>query len=166
MGKKGILTKSEIVKTAKLFLESPYLWGGRITSGIDCSGFSQLIYRICGLEIERDARQQALQGKKIDSSKINPGNLAFFGNSIKEITHVIDEGVVEEYKKKDESEWPRVSMATYCHDCRDIVPAGIGKTLRGNPRTVCGNCHSKKISMGREDALRNFYHIRKQEEDK
>ena len=87
-GKKGILTKSKIIKAAKLFLESPYLWGGRITSGIDCSGFSQLIYRICGLEIDRDARQQALQGKKIDSSKINPGNLAFFGNSIKEITHV------------------------------------------------------------------------------
>ena len=87
-GKKGILIKSKIIKAAKLFLESPYLWGGRITSGIDCSGFSQLIYRICGLEIDRDARQQALQGKKIDSSKINPGNLAFFGNSIKEITHV------------------------------------------------------------------------------
>lgn len=87
-GKKGILTKSKIIKMAKLFLESPYLWGGRITNGIDCSGFSQLIYRICGLEIDRDARQQALQGKKIDSSKINPGNLAFFGNSIKEITHV------------------------------------------------------------------------------
>ena len=82
------MTKSKIIKAAKLFLESPYLCGGRITSGIDCSGFSQLIYRICGLEIDRDARQQALQGKKIDSSKINPGNLAFFGNSIKEITHV------------------------------------------------------------------------------
>ena len=60
---KGILTKSKIIKAAKLFLESPYLWGGRITSGIDCSGFSQLIYRICGLEIDRDARQQALWKK-------------------------------------------------------------------------------------------------------
>ena len=80
--------KQHLVQTALLYLHAPYLWGGRITSGIDCSGFSQLIYRICGLEIDRDARQQALQGKKIDSSKINPGNLAFFGNSIKEITHV------------------------------------------------------------------------------
>ena len=105
-----------------------------------------------------EAQQEGRASEKLEISDLD--------TAIKEITHVIDEGVVEEYKKKDESEWPRVSMATYCHDCRDIVPAGIGKTLRGNPRTVCGNCHSKKISMGREDALRNFYHIRKQEEDK
>lgn len=84
--------------------------------------------------------------------------------AISAITHVIDEEVVTQYKETEESTWPRTTMAVYCHDCREIVPAGIGKTLRGNARTVCGNCHSKKISMGREDALRKFYHLAKKEE--
>lgn len=80
------------------------------------------------------------------------------------ITHVIDEEAATQYRETEEASWPQTTMAVYCHDCRDIVPAGIGKTLRGNARTVCGNCHSKKISMGREDALRRFYHLEKREE--
>ncbi len=104
-----------------------------------------------------EAQQEGRASSKMEISDLD--------KAIKEITHVIDEEVVASYKNTDESDWGKTTMATYCHDCRDIVPAGIGKTLRGNPRTVCGNCHSKKISMGREDALRGFYHLRKKEEE-
>ncbi len=84
--------------------------------------------------------------------------------AIAAITHVIDENAVSQYKETEEDSWPKATMAVFCHDCRDIVPAGMGKTLRGNSRSICGNCHSKKISMGRESALRSFYHLEKREE--
>ena len=64
-GKKTGAKDCDIVETAKLYLNSPYLWGGRTFYGIDCSGFSQLVYKILGIEINRDASQQALQGKII-----------------------------------------------------------------------------------------------------
>lgn len=103
-----------------------------------------------------EAQQEGRAGAKLEISDLD--------TAIKEITHVIDEDVAKQYKEQHEKDWPRTTVAIYCHDCRDIVPAGIGRTLRGNARTVCGNCHSKKISMGREDALRNFYHLEKKED--
>ncbi len=95
------------------------------------------------------------------SGKLEIDNL---DEAIGAITHIIDEDVATQYKETEEEAWPRATMTVYCHDCRAIVPAGIGKTLRGNARTVCGNCHSKKISMGREEALRSFYHLAKAED--
>jgi hypothetical protein len=55
-------------------------------------------------------------------------------------------------------EWPTSRMATYCHDCRLIVPPEL-KSFGRRSRAVCGNCGSKKISSGREDALKSFYHL-------
>ena len=87
-GKTSKLIKPNIVKTAKLYLNSPYMWGGRISYGIDCSGFSQIVYKIQGIKINRDASQQAIQGKKIDRKNISEGDLAFFGKSKNKLTHV------------------------------------------------------------------------------
>ena len=73
----------------KYFLNTPYLWGGRSLFGIDCSGFSQIAYKIFGTWIPRDASQQAQIGKSI--SFINDaklGDLAFFDNEEAQITHV------------------------------------------------------------------------------
>jgi len=67
-------------------LNVPYLWGGKTYSGIDCSGFTQLVYKLNKIKINRDAYQQAEQGKTIDLVNAKEGDLAFFGN--KEITHV------------------------------------------------------------------------------
>ena len=64
------------------------MWGGRISYGIDCSGFSQIVYKIQGIKINRDASQQAIQGKKIDRKNISEGDLAFFGKSKNKLTHV------------------------------------------------------------------------------
>tara|TARA_B100000963_G_scaffold53595_1_gene41677 strand:- start:6516 stop:7280 length:765 start_codon:yes stop_codon:yes gene_type:complete len=85
----GIKDKVTIVNNAMLYLNTPYLWGGRSPFGIDCSGFTQMIYRLNGKEIPRDAYQQAEIGTTlsfIDESEA--GDLAFFDNHEGKIIHV------------------------------------------------------------------------------
>jgi rRNA maturation endonuclease Nob1 len=81
--------------------------------------------------------------------------------AITNVCNIMDQEAVSFFKNTKESEWKTVTMKIYCHDCRAIVPAGMGKTPRGKPRTVCGTCGSKKISSGREEALMQFYHLEK-----
>jgi len=81
--------------------------------------------------------------------------------AIAQANTILDEAVVAKFRKTEEEDIPTVKMMVYCHDCGSVVPAGIGKTLRGNPRTICGSCKSKKVSLGTEDALRRFYHLDK-----
>jgi hypothetical protein len=81
--------KDAIDITAKSFLNAPYLWGGRTHMGIDCSGFSQAVYRLHGIYLKRDAYLQAEQGFTVDflqNAKL--GDLAFFDNEEGRITHV------------------------------------------------------------------------------
>ena len=74
---------------AKQFLDTPYLWGGRTVLGIDCSGYTQLIYRLMGKEIPRDAYQQAEIGTTVSFVEESiTGDLAFFDNQEGNITHV------------------------------------------------------------------------------
>jgi len=60
-----ISTGESMADTAMRFMNSPYIWGGRIPSGIDCSGFVQLVYKIQGINIPRDSWQQAEGGISI-----------------------------------------------------------------------------------------------------
>lgn len=86
-----------MIKTAKKYINAPYLWGGRSPFGIDCSGFSQMVYKICGVKLYRDASQQALQGTNLNFiSEAKPGDLAFFDNQEGDIVHV---GIIMENKK-------------------------------------------------------------------
>lgn len=76
-------------QVALLYLNAPYQWGGKTPFGIDCSGFTQQVFRICGYRLMRDASQQVNQGKEItDLSEAHSGDLAFFSNEKSEITHV------------------------------------------------------------------------------
>ena len=76
------------IKMAKKYLNTPYLWGGRTPMGIDCSGYTQMVYRFFKKQLPRDAYQQAKIGEKISClNDVKLGDLAFFGTTRK-ITHV------------------------------------------------------------------------------
>ncbi len=82
-------SKSELVKTALIYLNAPYLWGGKTPFGIDCSGFTQMVYKLNGYKLLRDASQQATQGEALSFiEESEPGDLAFFDNNEGNITHV------------------------------------------------------------------------------
>lgn len=85
----GVINKKNIVQTAFLYLNSPYLWGGKTPFGIDCSGFTQMVYKLNGYKLLRDASQQATQGEALSFiEESEPGDLAFFDNADGAIIHV------------------------------------------------------------------------------
>ncbi|HPD95682.1 MAG: C40 family peptidase [Bacteroidales bacterium] len=78
-----------IIEVAKQFINAPYLWGGRSPFGIDCSGLTQVVFKICGISLPRDAKQQAAIGTDVEFvNQVQPGDLAFFDNDENEIIHV------------------------------------------------------------------------------
>lgn len=86
---KYISTNDTFPDTAMKFINSPYIWGGRVPSGIDCSGLTQLVYKIHGVPIPRDSWQQAEAGKNIEFiDEAVPGDLVFFDNDRGKISHV------------------------------------------------------------------------------
>ena len=81
--------KSDIVKTAFLYLNAPYLWGGKTPFGIDCSGFTQMVYKINGYKLLRDSSEQSTQGEALSFiEESQAGDLAFFDNPEGKIVHV------------------------------------------------------------------------------
>ncbi len=83
------LKKSNLITTAFMYLNSPYLWGGKTPFGIDCSGLTQMVYKLNGYKIKRDASEQAAQGQALSFiEESEPGDLAFFDNSEGSIVHV------------------------------------------------------------------------------
>lgn len=91
-GQPKVVTTAErdsIIENALLYQNAPYLWGGRSPFGIDCSGFSQIVYKLSGLRIKRDASEQAQEGKALSFvEEAQPGDLAFFDNEEGKIVHV------------------------------------------------------------------------------
>ncbi len=82
-------SREEVLLHAYLFLNAPYQWGGRSLFGLDCSGFTQMVYRLAGVTLLRDASQQATQGETLSFlEEAKPGDLAFFDNDEGRIIHV------------------------------------------------------------------------------
>jgi len=74
---------------AMLYLHSPYQWGGRSMAGIDCSGLTQMVFKLCNRKLPRDASQQAEEGEAVDFLQhAKCGDLAFFDNPEGRINHV------------------------------------------------------------------------------
>ena len=85
---------NNVCATAQTLLNTPYLWGGKNAMGLDCSGFTQVVYAAVGVNLLRNAREQITQGEEVKLlSEALPGDLAFFGYTNSEtqaikITHV------------------------------------------------------------------------------
>jgi len=129
--KHGFEFLKQIVKN---YMNAPYLWGGKTPFGIDCSGLTQQVFKLCGYNLKRDASQQYQQGVEISSlSDALPGDLAFFKNENNSISHV---GILMEdqdfihasgYVRKDKLDENGVyneELSTYTH-----ILAGIKRIL-------------------------------------
>ena len=78
-----------IKQIAFKFLNSAYLWGGKSVFGIDCSGFTQSVYKFLNIHLLRDAQQQATQGELVSFlQQAHCGDLAFFDDEEGRIIHV------------------------------------------------------------------------------
>lgn len=77
-------TADDLLATAEAFIGVPYLWGGTTGLGLDCSGYVQQVYRLNGLRLDRDAHQQAMEGRPVEVPA--RGDLIFFG--AQSVTHV------------------------------------------------------------------------------
>lgn len=87
--KENHVSKELINEISSLFLNTSYLWGGRSVFGIDCSGFTQMVYKFLNIPLRRDASQQAFQGSDLGFlEEAQCGDLAFFDNDEGKITHV------------------------------------------------------------------------------
>ena len=82
-------TPENSVQLAYQFLNCPYLWGGKTALGIDCSGLVQMVYKILGIPLLRDASQQVIHGTTVNFiEEAQPGDLMFFDNDEGKIIHV------------------------------------------------------------------------------
>ncbi len=83
------INKSKILEYAFMYLNAPYLWGGKSPFGIDCSGFTQMVYKLSGYNLPRDAYQQFELGTSYSFvEEAEAGDLAFFDNEAGKIVHV------------------------------------------------------------------------------
>lgn len=91
-GKKA--TGEDVVRVARQLLNVSYLWGGKNMMGYDCSGFTQTVYSVFGIDLLRNAREQVTQGEEVGSlAEAQPGDLVFFDHADRDpnatrITHV------------------------------------------------------------------------------
>lgn len=85
----GKMDKNRLIESAFLYLNSPFLWGGKTPFGIDSSGLTQMVYKLNGYRLPRNAAEQAKQGESLSFiEESEPGDLAFFDDKDGVITHV------------------------------------------------------------------------------
>jgi cell wall-associated NlpC family hydrolase len=87
-----------LAKVVNKFMRAPYLWGGRSPFGVDCSGFTQVVFKTLGIRLPRDSHQQAACGNRVDFvPEAKAGDIAFFENKEGRIAHagiIVDTGQI------------------------------------------------------------------------
>lgn len=86
-------SKVAILATARSYLGTPYLWGGKTTKGIDCSGFTQMVFKQHGYRLPRDSYQQAEIGQQLTLREAKAGDIAFFQRKAEGNTKVVHVGI-------------------------------------------------------------------------
>lgn len=81
-------TDRDMMDEIESWIGTPYVYGGESKSGVDCSGFTQSIYRALNVEIPRTASQQADAARNVSPSELKFGDLIFFNTSGSGISHV------------------------------------------------------------------------------
>ena len=92
----------EVCVVAQTLLNTPYLWGGKNAMGMDCSGFTQVVYATQGINLLRNAREQMTQGELVPSlAEAQPGDLAFFDHADRDpkATNISHVGLLLDNKK-------------------------------------------------------------------
>ena len=85
----GRQTRLDLIQASLLYLNAPYLYGGRTPFGIDGPGFVQMAYKVSGHCLFRNAKDQSAQGSVLSFiEESEPGDLAFFDDNEGTIDHV------------------------------------------------------------------------------
>ena len=101
-GASADLQRSDLITIAQSLLNAPYLWGGKNAMGMDCSGFTQVVYATQGINLLRNAREQITQGVLVPSlAEAQPGDLAFFDHADRDpkATNISHVGMLLDNKK-------------------------------------------------------------------
>ena len=101
-GANANLQRSDLITIAQTLLNAPYLWGGKNAMGMDCSGFTQVVYATFGVNLLRNAREQMTQGVLVPSlAEAQPGDLAFFDHADRDpkATNISHVGLLLDNKK-------------------------------------------------------------------
>ena len=101
-GANADLQRSDLATIAQSLLNAPYLWGGKNAMGMDCSGFTQVVYAAMGVTLLRNAREQMTQGELVPSlAEAQPGDLAFFDHADRDpkATNISHVGLLLDNKK-------------------------------------------------------------------
>jgi cell wall-associated NlpC family hydrolase len=88
LGLSANLAPGAVAEAVRPYLGVPYLWGGETHNGLDCSGFTRLVYRSLGISLPRTSREQAKVGMPVSKDSLQVGDLVFYSVESENIDHV------------------------------------------------------------------------------